>query len=314
MTGQHILDQVLSIKDPENMLPSDAFWEYRIQDGFKISILDFRPVHTLSLAYEKEQTTLNFGFVQAGSFTKQVCSPVQDKRTVMNHAGAGGIAYLPCQKGRLIIPGQPRVRLVHVHLSPAVFYALFHGDRDSLPPDLKPVLEGADHRCRILETGVPAIAGSALERLISGPPPGTPARLFYQGLALDLMAGQVALINTGTRTRTGLGTDDRDRVIHARDLLVQDLDAPPCLNQLARMAGLNVNKLQKGFRMLYGVSVFQYLQAYRMKQANRFFHETDMNVSQAASAVGYANVSHFSRAYKKHFNILPKKHAACIRQ
>ncbi len=68
-----------------------------------------------------------------------------------------------------------------------------------------------------------------------------------------------------------------------------------------------MNKLQQGFRCLYGVSVFQYLQSFRVKEANRLFHETDMNVSQAAFAVGYTNVSHFSRAYKKHFNTLPKK-------
>lgn len=48
-------------------------------------------------------------------------------------------------------------------------------------------------------------------------------------------------------------------------------------------------------------------------EANRLFRETDMNVSEAAVAVGYSNISHFSNAYKKHFGILPKKHLLRIK-
>ncbi len=148
---------------------------------------------------------------------------------------------------------------------------------------------------------------------MAGPVPGAPVRIFYQGIALDLLADQIARANAAKAPVTGMSLDDRDRVVQARDLLVRDLSSPPCIKQLARTTGLNMNKLQRGFRRLYGLSVFQYFQAFRIKEANRLFHETDMNVTQAAFAVGYTNVSHFSRAYKKHFNILPKKHLACIK-
>lgn len=50
-----------------------------------------------------------------------------------------------------------------------------------------------------------------------------------------------------------------------------------------------------------------------MGEANRLFRETDMNVSEAAVAVDYSNISHFSNAYKKHFGILPKKHLLRIK-
>ena len=154
---------------------------------------------------------------------------------------------------------------------------------------------------------------STLDRLLEGPSHGAPASLFYQGIALELIAGQIARANTLPKCPGKMSFDDRDRVILARNLLVRDLSSPPCLKQLSRKIGLNMNKLQQGFYQLYGVSVFKYLRRYRMQEANRLFHETDMNVSQAASAVGYTNVSHFSNAYKKQFDILPKEHLTVIK-
>lgn len=56
---------------------------------------------------------------------------------------------------------------------------------------------------------------------------------------------------------TGMSLDDWDRVVQARNLLVRDLSSPLCTKQLSRTTSLNMNKLQQGFRRLYGVLVFQ---------------------------------------------------------
>lgn len=303
----------IPIRDPEGMLCPASRWEYRIHDGFWLSMLDVAPRKDLSFAYEKDGPTFNFGFFLAGNYTNRVALPGLYANTFANSAGGSGILYIPHQQGVLDMPAQPRVRIFHIHLAPSAFYDLFYPERDTLPKDLKPLLEASSNKAYAFRSGMSVEMRAALERLVCGPAQGAPARLFYQAIAFELLAGQIARANCLSHAGQGVDPDERDRVVRARDMLVRDLAAPPGLKQLARETGLNMNKLQQGFHQLYGASVFQYFQSYRMNEANRLFHETRMNVSQAAFAVGYTNVSHFSRAYKKHFNILPKKHLALIR-
>nr|WP_319394685.1 AraC family transcriptional regulator [uncultured Desulfobacter sp.] len=287
--------------------------EYSIQEGFSVSLIDVACEKDLHLSFERDQPTVNFGFVVCGNFTNQIKAPGLDLKGFTNQAGAGGILFLPRQEGTLTIPGNQRVCLVHIHLSPPAFHALFYPDRDNIPKGLQAMMEGHSTRAWSYRSGFSMHARQCLDRLVAGPGAGTPVRMFYQGIALDLLSDQIARANAVTPPVNPMSPDERDLVAHARNLLVRDLSSPPCIKQLARETGLNMNKLQQGFRRFYGLSVFQYLQSFRVQEANRLFHETDMNVSQAAFAVGYTNVSHFSRAYKKHFNILPKKHLTCIK-
>ena len=288
--------------------------EYSIQDGFSVSLIDVECKKDFHLSFERDQPTVNFGFVLCGKFTNQINAPGLDIKGFSNQAGVGGILFLPRQEGSLTIPGNQRVCLVHLHLSPTTFYSLFYPDRDNIPRGLQSMMEGRLDQAWYFRSGFSLHAGNCLNRLVAGPASGAPVRMFYQGIALDLLADQIARANAVTPAVNPMSPDERDRVAHARDLLTRDLTSPPCIRQLARETGLNMNKLQQGFRRFYGLSVFQYLQSFRVKEANRLFHETDMNVSQAAFAVGYTNVSHFSRAYKKHFNILPKKHLDGIKK
>nr|WP_320193147.1 AraC family transcriptional regulator [uncultured Desulfobacter sp.] len=304
---------VQSIPNLKDTTVQNRCREYKIQEGFSISLFDVASENDLRLSFEKDQPMVNFGFVVCGNFTNRIKAPGLNSKGFSNQAGSAGILFLPKQDGCLTVPGNQRVCLVHVHLSPTAFHSLFYPDRENLPNGLQSMMEGHRNKAWHFRSGLSTHAGDCLNRLITGPAPGAPTHIFYQGIALELLADQIARANTTKAQVSGMSLDDQDRVVQARDLLVRDLSAPPCMKQLSRTTGLNMNKLQQGFRRLYGLSVFQYLQSFRIKEANRLFHETDMNVSQAAFAVGYTNVSHFSRAYKKHFNILPKKHLSCIK-
>lgn len=301
-------DSLIPFKGTSKVPNFEKFWEYRLQDGFGISHIDIKTNEELKLEYEKDCPTLNFGFILSGNYSHQIKIPGFNGKELLAREGTSGIAYHPYQKGDLFIPAQTHISIVHIHLSLPVFYDFFHLDRQAVPTPLLPLLDGRIDDSWIFRTGMSMGVKSALNCLIKGPSHGTPAILFYQGIALDLMAEQIYRANSSRQAMGALSCDYIDRVLFARNILIQDLASPPCLRQLARETGMNINKLQQGFYQVYGVSVFKYLHQYRMQEAYRIFQETDMNVSQTASTVGYTNISHFSRAYKQCFNILPKKH------
>jgi AraC family transcriptional regulator, transcriptional activator of the genes for pyochelin and ferripyochelin receptors len=98
---------------------------------------------------------------------------------------------------------------------------------------------------------------------------------------------------------------DRERLIFARDYLLQHYDVPPTLEELSRIAGINVFKLKNGFRELFGNSVFAYLGDYKMEMARAALLEGKKTAAELAYDLGYSSQQHFSTAFRKKFGFPP---------
>ena len=153
----------------------------------------------------------------------------------------------------------------------------------------------------------PELRKTALE-IVNPPPLSGPAlELFYQSRALILLSRQVELFcrNTGRPGTPDLNPDIRDQLAHAKSILAANFLDPPTIPVLARRCGLNEFTLKKEFKRTFNTTIFTFVQKLRMEQAWALIREEHHSVSQAANAVGYINVSHFSRAFKKQFSINP---------
>ncbi|UZF91418.1 helix-turn-helix transcriptional regulator [Bosea sp. NBC_00550] len=96
----------------------------------------------------------------------------------------------------------------------------------------------------------------------------------------------------------------REQVHTVRDLLLEAVQEPPSLAELARLSGLNPTKLTAAFRAEFGTSVFEYLQEHRLQQAYAMIASGEANVAVAAFRVGYSP-AHFSGLFRKRFGIAP---------
>jgi len=99
---------------------------------------------------------------------------------------------------------------------------------------------------------------------------------------------------------------DKTRLLEARNIVEQNLKHPCSLIELSRKTGLNDFKLKKGFKALFGNTVFGYLAELRMTLAYKLLKD-GRTVSEVAETVGYKNAHHFTAAFKKHFDMLPSK-------
>jgi len=98
---------------------------------------------------------------------------------------------------------------------------------------------------------------------------------------------------------------ERKQLEMARDYLLQDLSLAPTIADIATEVGLNQCKLKKGFKHLFGDSIYAYFQKERMNHAMQLLR--DNNVTDTAVVLGYSNVSHFSAAFRKQFGVLPRE-------
>lgn len=94
----------------------------------------------------------------------------------------------------------------------------------------------------------------------------------------------------------------------AKGILLQRMAHPPTLKELSREINLNEYRLKEGFKNIYGKTVFQYLNDYRLDTAKHLLDEGNIKVNDAAYHIGYTNPSHFIAAFKKKFGVTPKKY------
>ena len=104
------------------------------------------------------------------------------------------------------------------------------------------------------------------------------------------------------------------RIREAASLLEADLADPPTLPELARRAGLSETSLKRGFRRLFGQTVFGHLRTRRMQRARALLESGECTVLEAASRVGYSNPSNFSAAFRREFGLNPKQFQLAARR
>ncbi|MDR1063136.1 MAG: AraC family transcriptional regulator [Azoarcus sp.] len=104
---------------------------------------------------------------------------------------------------------------------------------------------------------------------------------------------------------------DRPRLIEARVLLERTYGEDWSVQSLARVVGLNEKRLQSGFQALFGCSVHACLTRIRIDTAITLL-QRGSSVTETASTVGFANLSHFSRIFRSHTGISPRQCARGI--
>jgi AraC-like DNA-binding protein len=98
---------------------------------------------------------------------------------------------------------------------------------------------------------------------------------------------------------------DRDKVARARNILLQKIGEPITIKQLSRKVAMNECYLKKGFKEMYGTTIFEFYQSQRMEHARYLLYEKGESVTEVSLQLGYSSISHFSTAFKKHTGLKP---------
>ncbi|NYZ14605.1 helix-turn-helix transcriptional regulator [Azospirillum sp. RWY-5-1] len=128
--------------------------------------------------------------------------------------------------------------------------------------------------------------------------------LLLHAAALEFLAWHLNAFRSEDGTDT-VSPRDRRQLIAARERLLQDLSNPPTIAELAKETGLNQLKLKRGFKALFGHSIYALFQRERMDRARVLLRHH--GVTETAVTLGYSNISHFSAAFSKQFGVLPRE-------
>jgi AraC-like DNA-binding protein/quercetin dioxygenase-like cupin family protein len=97
-----------------------------------------------------------------------------------------------------------------------------------------------------------------------------------------------------------------DRIDFVRELVETDFAEPHSLGSLARATGMSRLHFAHVFRELMGVSAYAYLLCRRLEAARQRLKD-GASVTEACFAVGFNNLSHFIRTFRRHFGTAPSR-------
>ncbi|MEO1487028.1 MAG: AraC family transcriptional regulator [Bacteroidota bacterium] len=130
---------------------------------------------------------------------------------------------------------------------------------------------------------------------------------FLHGKTLELLSLFFAqLKNRGENLEFGVSNyNDVSRLFDLMTFVDEHLGELLSLNLLTQKVGFSESKLQKLSRAVLGKSIFQEITERRMLKALEVLGERRHSISEVGHMVGYNNMSHFSRAFKKVNGFLP---------
>ena len=280
--------------------------EINLHSGIRLGILDYESREPV-MQFEGNAPVFGFAFCLSGTIKSKV-SCLKDFFVIKN--GQSGFFHFPEVSGfREEVKGH--ILRVLVQMEPKLFCSLMEDDFDHIPPALRKFADGVKVKpCRVADMITPSMQ-MALHQILSCPYHGLTRQLFLEGKAMELIAYKLEQFESEpaqTKRPPVLKPDDLERIHYARDLLIKDIENPPDLVGLARMAGLSRSKLHHNFRAVYGITPFDYLRDRRLEKAKIFLHEGNMDVTEVAYSVGYSSLSHFTKVFKQYFGMPPSNY------
>lgn len=128
--------------------------------------------------------------------------------------------------------------------------------------------------------------------------------LYLRAKALEALAQMLQHLRHGGSGE--VGARERRQLEQARQLLERRYEEEWSIERLAQTVGLNEKKLQAGFRAMAGRTVHAHLRDVRLNAAAALL-ANGMGVADSAHAVGFSNLSHFSKSFREMHGVAPRQ-------
>jgi AraC-like DNA-binding protein len=278
------------------------YGEIELRDGLYLAISEHQLHDDLIIKLPERQHPLEYSFYLAACHRYKHFS-VSSRQNRLWGSGLAPKERYKSLKSEEIIE-------VNVHMEPEIFRLFMGRENKQLSQELNHLVRKPDQEYYSRSgTNTPAMQ-VALQQILNCPYQGMMKRMYLESKVLELM---VLLVEEDVTARQGkndsfsLKPDDVERIYHAKEILLRDLENPPSLMELSRQVGLNDCTLKRGFRLVFGTTVFGYLHDHRLEQARKLLLVGEISISKAARSVGFASRSYFATAFRKKFGINPKE-------
>ena len=276
----------------------------------QLNISDYRTRGPFVQETEFYETAFGFRFCLSGTTRFRIDCLKDDLRL---KPGRSHMFLFPEIKGFQDSNPSDHICKIVILVEPSFLASVMEEGRQEIPSWLKKTLEHDSRRPFNLEDRITPAMHTALEQIMCCPYEGATRRFFLESKVLELIAyklDQMKPARRGTMQRSALQKGDEERIRHAAELLVKNMQSPPCIDDLSRSIGMSRTKLIKSFPRVFGTSPYEYLRRMRLERAGKLLSKGEMNITETAYWVGYSSSSHFTKAFREYYGMLPSRYLA----
>ncbi|NEQ98050.1 MAG: helix-turn-helix transcriptional regulator [Cyanothece sp. SIO2G6] len=226
-------------------------------------------------------------------------------------AGQTMFATVPHAAGTTELLAGEKISIVELTIAPQYMLTLVESNLNALPTDWQQGLKRATTDPCFQLTHTTTAIEPVLQAIIHCPHQGRVRQLYLEGKALELIALYLTQLMNSPSTPTALikvKQKEIDSLHHAKTLLLNNMNNPPSLADLAQQVGMSERKLQQGFQQIFGTTVFGVLHQHRMERARRLIEANHMTIEAIANTVGISHRGYFATAFKRQFGSTPREY------
>jgi AraC-like DNA-binding protein len=158
-----------------------------------------------------------------------------------------------------------------------------------------------------LMTPPPDIANSFLHIANCNYPPRL-KRMFFENVLREILLRLIAHKLPGDEMSSNIDELDAEKIKSVPGILMDRLDSPPSIFEIARELSMNATKLKQGFKKIFGKPIYAYHHSVCLDRATIMLLNTNKSVFEIAIDAGYSNGGNFCNAFKKRYGLSPSQY------
>jgi len=274
-------------------------------DGIHLSYGSVQLYKNLTVKAECDTPVIEMHFGMAGNSEATILGNYQRV-----HFGAGqhNICYTPEFEGYLKTDAHDEAyKMLEIHVTEQYFNRFSNSESHLLDRFQEQIVKKKASMLTANNMTITSAINNILQEIVNCRRQGMMKRLFVEARMIELLMLQMeqAESNAKPAQKESLKASDIEKLHYAKLLIEQNISAPHTLVQLSRSIGLNDFKLKKGFKEIFGTTVFGYLHDLRMQEARRLLQDTVKSIHDISDYCGYAYVQHFTTAFRNKFGVTP---------
>lgn len=209
----------------------------------------------------------------------------------------------------IIVPAKSSVFQIHFNIHHDYLIDLSRNLSEDLPATIISLLNGTltDTAADISKSKSKILY--SVTRLLNNRQKGIAYNMYLESKALEILT-QIFEHFTAEEsgdyiTKFSLKEADKEKIKAAKKWIHENIEQHINIKELSRIAGLNESYLKRGFKEMFGVTIYEFTQDERIVKAKVLLATRQFTVSEIADKMGYSCLSHFSVNFKKYTGVNP---------
>ncbi|WP_255493747.1 AraC family transcriptional regulator [Myroides sp. WP-1] len=281
-----------------------GFYKEIYFDGIHIGFGDMQLAHKLLLGFDSNFETIEMHFTLQGKSTAYTS---QFDRNISFNAHAHNLLYTNGLGGKMEWE-HACFQQVEINLRPEYFAKFTPTDHPLFDQFRNAIAKGKSSLLHPEHYQINHQMYQIIEQIIHCDKKGIFKRLFLEAKVIELLLLQFEQFCDKLPYQGSLKQHDIDKIHAVRQYILQHLDSHYSLLDLAHIVGTNEFILKKGFKELFGTTVFSFWAHAKMEHAVHLLREGVLNISEISDQIGYKNQRHFATAFKKKYGVSPSQY------